>query len=98
MTAHRAAPVTTRADWDQAVTVDGPELPELWAVHVRGSDDIIPAATRADAERMRAACEVLDAGRTSEVTPRLAAVVIAWPDTPESHAEALAADAEDGVW
>lgn len=65
-------------------------LGALWAVHVQGPDDIIPAPTHAEAE---AACVLLNAAWAripkqgeEHVWPR--AAVVQWPHSRDAHEKA----------
>ncbi|MFI2663246.1 hypothetical protein [Micromonospora carbonacea] len=72
-----------------------PDLPDLWAVHIEGPDELVPFLDKADAEKF---VDFLD-GLDGEATRRRAenkghtvffnAKLIPWPYSREAFAEAL---------
>ncbi len=74
-----------------------PEPEPMWAVHVQGSDDIVPQPSREAADAFKAALDDLDVKNADKpMYPTFGAVVIEWPGTREEHAEALRREAEEG--
>jgi hypothetical protein len=70
----------------------------LYAVHVQGPDDIIAAPGRREAEVLADKLNAFFAEikqKSGPAAPIIEAVVIKWPYTPPSHAEALAEDWAD---
>ncbi|MBN3848687.1 hypothetical protein G3N58_17920 [Paraburkholderia sp. Ac-20342] len=70
----------------------------LYAVHVQGPDDIIAAPSKREAEVLADKLNVYFAEMTQKsgpAAPTIEAVVIKYPFTAESHAEALADDWAD---
>lgn len=71
--------------------------PELWCVHIPGPDDLYAHPDRDAAEKhaaefnhaMRAYWQRYPRTENDPTEESHAAVVIPWPWTPESHAEAL---------
>lgn len=75
---------------------DAPEPEPLWAVHVQGSDDIIPQASRKAADQFKSLLDDLDAENAARpMYPKCSAVIVEWPGTREEHAEALRREAEE---
>lgn len=77
------------------------EMPELWAVHVQGPDDILAAASKEAADKQAAEINAAfqqfqrRAG-ASDFDPRWHAVVARWDGTAEEHARYLAELESDG--
>jgi len=64
---------------------------KLWCCHVRGPDDLLPAATELDAHRMANETNQKFGGPQSDRNmPVISAIVIEWPYDAASHAEELA--------
>ncbi|MGF6641844.1 hypothetical protein [Paraburkholderia sp. MM6662-R1] len=63
----------------------------LYAVHAQGSDDIIAAPSKDDAQTLADRMNMWSDTFRKWVGPARA-VVIEYPDSPESHAEQLEAD------
>lgn len=73
-----------------------PEPTPLWAVHVQGSDDIVPQPSREAADQFNALLDALDVENAAKpMYPKFAAQVIPWPGTADEHAEALRREAEE---
>ncbi len=76
-------------------------MAELWAISVRGPDDLIAApdavAAHRGAHRLNAwICERVTAdGGLHEFEPHIWASPVLWPYTPEGHAEAVATPPTD---
>jgi hypothetical protein len=65
-------------------------LDDLWAVHIEGPDDIIPAKNREDAEATaRHLNEWYDKEPKTEFSPHINAVVVPWIGSAAHHAEIL---------
>lgn len=59
------------------------EEPQMWALHIAGPDDMIPAPSKGLAQ---AAADLLNSHFKGEVSGvMLSASVIPWPYSPESH-------------
>lgn len=71
--------------WEPQYAIAAGEDAELWAMHLKGSDDLHAAPSRAAAELMSAWMNDRFAGE--EIKPY--AVAVPWPYTPESHAESV---------
>lgn len=74
---------------------------DLWAVHVQGPDDILPAEDRADADKLAAGINAAVAEWQKQATaPEFDvvchAVVVPWDGTAEAHARSLARLTADG--
>jgi hypothetical protein len=65
---------------------------DLWCLHLRGPDDLIPAPSeqhaRQKAERLQAHWERMSP-KDDPYWPNIDAVAAPWPYTPEGHAEGL---------
>lgn len=90
----------TDADILTEPTLPGmPEMPEptpLWAVHVQGSDDIVPQSSREAADHFKGVLDARDIENADKpMHPKFTAKVIEWPGTREEHAQALRRDAEE---
>lgn len=73
---------------------------KCWGVHVLGMDDLFATKSKAEAikgaEKLNADIKIVFDNAVKEYGlenmdnyPRLKAVVVEWPDDPESHAECL---------
>ena len=70
-------------------------ITELWAVHVKGPDDILPMPDRATAHKKAAELNELLASLRNRADvsphdPRMAAEVVPWDGDAEDHAVYLA--------
>lgn len=76
------------------VTDNSDESEKLWAVHVKGPDNVLPTTSKADAifrsGKLNQEFEKIIESLDSEYAPTLEADVIEWTGTPERHAELLA--------
>jgi hypothetical protein len=63
----------------------------LYAVHIQGPDDIIATPGKREAEVLAEKLNAFFASlKSGPAAPTIEAIVIKWPYTPPSHAEALA--------
>lgn len=98
-TAHPAAADIARAEQQALIQMVIDALPPaadetLWAVHIQGSDDIVPQPTREAANKVKAQLDAYDESNAHRKDfPKASAVVVEWPYAREEHARHLADEA-----